>query len=262
MGKKHRRMHDTHEEAHEELSFLHGRPLIPSWWRKADTYQRKYDAAIDFAKVVMVDAEAGTGKTTIAVKKGLEYLSKGLVSCIAYIRYVDGRTMKLGALPGSLGEKEHGFMYPFYEALEECGLSEEQILELQAKKLIEASTDIFWRGRNMKDTFLIIDECQNGSIEDMQLILTRLHDAGKGLAIGHSAQVDRKLPRYGPDKLLPFQVYQLHMAKKPWTKLIHLENNYRGEISQWADKVKLTIQELEDAANENKKELPKPTKLQ
>ena len=137
-------------------------------------------------------------------------------------------------------------MHPFFEALMECGLSDENVLELKAQKLIEATTDIFWRGRNMKRVFLIVDECQNGSIEDIKLILTRLHDAGKGIAIGHSGQVDSKVQRYGPEKLTPFEVYQMHMAQKPWTKIIHLHENYRGEISKWADKVYLTINALDE----------------
>ena len=108
----------------------------------------------------------------------------------------------------------------------------------------------------MKRVFLIIDECQNGDIEDIKLIFTRLHDAGKGIAIGHSGQVDRKLPRYGSEKLIPFQVYQHHMAKKAWTKVVTLHTNYRGEVSQWADKVNATIKELESLRTSEDNNLP------
>lgn len=192
----------------------------------------------------MLDGKAGTGKTTIAVMKAIEALQKNQVDSIRYVRFVDARTQKLGFIPGDPAEKQKVFMYPFFEAMEECGIQDIQVLNMISAGMIELSTDIYLRGGNMKRTFVIIDEAQNGDIEDLKLVLTRPHDTGKVLVIGHSKQVDRKLPKYGKEKLIPFQVYIRHMAKKHWTKVCTLEKDYRGAISQWADEVELTIKEL------------------
>jgi phosphate starvation-inducible protein PhoH len=230
------------EKAYEALT----RVLEPEWWNRADSYQQNFDSAIEYYNVTGVNAPAGTGKTTIAVKKGLEAIRSGKCDTLRYVRFVDQRTQKLGFLPGNPAEKERGFMYPLFDALEECGLQPEHIAELLAHEVIEASTDIFMRGRNLKRTFLIVDECQNGDIEDIRTVFTRLHkQAGKLVILGHSAQVDRKLKRYGKAKLTPFEVYMYHMSKKPFTKICELKTNYRGEISQWADEIDQTIKELE-----------------
>lgn len=245
MGRKHKQTIATEEKDDKGFEYLEG-TLTPEWWHKADKHQVAYAEATEYFDVVMVDAKAGTGKTTIAVMKALELLKRGSVDIIRYVRFVDQRTQSLGFLKGNDDEKEKGFMYPFYEAMEECGLQREAVEALKTAGIIELSTDIHLRGRNMKRTFLIIDESQNGAIEDMRLVLTRLHETGKGVVIGHSKQVDRKLPKYGKDKLIPFQVYQRHMAKKPWTKLITLEKDHRGRISQWADEIEITLKELDN----------------
>lgn len=233
------------EEDHKGFEAFEGN-LVPKWWHKADNHQMNYSNAIDFYKFVTVDAEAGTGKTTLAVMKALEALKSGKVDIIRYVRFVDQRTQKLGFIPGGVGmggEKEQGFMYPFFEALAECGVPEEYALRLIASRVIETSTDIHMRGRNMKRTFLIVDECQNGDFDDMKVVFTRVDDATKTVAIGHSGQIDRKLRKVAG--FTPFQVYQRHMLKKPWAKLCQLTTNYRGEVSQWADKIEVTIAELE-----------------
>jgi phosphate starvation-inducible PhoH-like protein/PhoH-like ATPase len=254
MGRKNNRKertkaHYTEEQEDDNKGFeaLAGN-LTPEWWNRADKHQTAMIAAIEYYKVTMVDARAGTGKTTIAVKMALDALKAGSVDTIRYVRFVDQRTQKLGFLPGDPSTKEYGFMHPFFEALEECGLQTEAIVSLMAHKVLETSTDIHMRGRNMKRTFLIVDECQNGDIEDMRVVFTRWHDkVGRMVVIGHSGQVDRRLPRFGREKLIPFQVYQRHMDKKPWTKLVTLTKDYRGEVSQWADEIDHTIKELEES---------------
>lgn len=240
-----RKKHVVEEEEQKGYEALAG-GCEPDWWHRADKHQTTFASAIEYYDVTTVDAEAGTGKTTIAVMMGLKAIKEGKADVLRYVRFVDQRTQKLGYLPGELqGGKELGFMHPFLEALAECGLRPEDTWSLAAKGVIEMSTDIHFRGRNMKRTFMIVDECQNGSIDDMQLTFTRVHDDGKLIAIGHSAQMDRKLPRYGKDKLTPFQVYAYHYAKKNRAKTCELVKNYRGWISQWADKINQTIEELE-----------------
>ena len=242
MGRKRAKQAEVEEQ--KGFEYLSG-TLTPDWWHKADKLQLQYDEAIDHFDVVMLDARAGTGKTTITVMKALDYLRRGAVDVIRYVRFVDSRTQKLGAIPGDPAEKQKVFMFPFYEAMAECGIPPEHVDAMVTAGLIELSTDIYFRGRNVKRSFYIIDEAQNGDIEDLRLVLTRPHDDGKVAVIGHSKQVDRKLPKYGKDKLIPFQVYQKHMDKERWTMVCTLLTDHRGKISRWADEIELTLKELE-----------------
>lgn len=244
-GRKNWEIEEEEEKGFEALSGN----LTPEWWHTLDSYQLNFDNAIQYYKFISVDAKAGTGKTTIAVKRGLEAIKNGSADILRYVRFVDQRTQKLGFIPGGVGnggEKEQGFMFPFFEALAECGIQQEAAWKLIGQGVIEMSTDIHMRGRNMKKTFLIVDECQNGDFEDMKVVFTRVHDNSKTIAIGHSKQTDRKLRKVAG--YLPFEVYQIHMLKKPWAKRCALLNNYRGEVSQWADEIELTIEELEKGA--------------
>jgi phosphate starvation-inducible protein PhoH len=213
---------------------------------KLDSFQKDFAESIGKYRVVFVDAVAGTGKTTIAVLRGLELLREGKVDRIHYVRFPDRRGQRLGALPGGAPEKTQGYMIPFFKACYKLGLRDEDIRELIEQKVFELSTDIFMRGDSLDREYLIIDESQNGGIEDLQLVLTRLEITGYGIVIGHSGQMDNKLPTYGPEKWNAFQVYQYHMKKKSFTTSCELKINYRGPISQWADKIGETIKELEE----------------
>lgn len=215
-------------------------------WDKLDEYQRLYASEVDKRNVVFVDAAAGTGKTTVAVMKALDMLRKGKISSIVYARLPDKRSGKLGFLPGELADKTAGFMAPFYDALSECGIQPEAERMLKEKGFIETTTDVFMRGRNLKGVFLIIDEAQNAAdITDLQLLLTRPDDNTKICVIGHSEQIDGNVKLYGKDKLNAFQVYAYHMTKKSWATSVKLVTNYRGKVSQWADKVWESVKELE-----------------
>lgn len=246
MTKKHR---DTAEWKAETsaLEQLASSIATDAMWLKLDSYQKDMDAKIDKYSVVFVDAEAGTGKTTVAVRKGLELLRQHKVDKIHYVRFPDKRSQSLGFLAGN-AEKEEGFMYPFYEALAECGLQKEAIPLLISREVIETSTDIHLRGRNLKNVFLIIDEAQNArDLSDLKLTLSRLHDhRGKGVIIGHSKQVDGRVELYTKHKLTAFQVNAFHFSRKPWAARAHLVNNYRGEISKWADRVEESLALLEN----------------
>lgn len=244
MGRKHKR---HVEEDHDKKGFeaLAGQ-CVPSWWHNMDEHQAKYASAIDYYKVILVDDKAGTSKTTTAVTKGLELLKAGKVDKIHYVRFPDKRSLGLGFLPGDDTDKEKGFMYPFFEALSECGLQPEFVEKLINQGVIETSTDIHMRGRTLDRVYLIVDEAQNGDIPSLRLVLTRIKDNGKAVVIGHTKQADNKLPKYGKAGFIPFEVYQLHMVKKPWATKCRLHKDYRGAISQWADEIEITLNELEE----------------
>jgi len=246
MSKKHKR---HMEEKVETLALeqIADRTETDKLYNKFDPYQREMDRKIEEYSVVFVDAEAGTGKTTVAVRKALEMLRQGKVNKIHYVRFPDKRGQKLGFLPGEKEDKEAVYMYPFYDAMAECGIQEAAVDKLIEKGIIELSTDINLRGRNLKGVFLIVDEAQNAEeLGDLKLVLTRLHDhRGKGVVIGHSKQVDGRVRLYTKHRLTSFQIYRYHMTKKPWATTAHLMMNYRGEISKWADRVEESLPEIE-----------------
>lgn len=241
MGRK--KAHVIEEQDSKGFEALSGR-CTPKWWGVMDEHQAKYASAIEYHKVTMVDDKAGTAKTTIAVAKGLELLKAGKVDKIHYVRFPDKRSMKLGYMPGNDQEKEKGFMYPFFEALSECGLQPDFVSRLLLHDVFEASTDIHMRGRTLDRVYLIVDEAQNGDISDLRLVLTRIKDNGKAVVIGHTKQADNKLPKYGKAGFIPFEVYQLHFLKKSWATKCRLHKDYRGAISQWADEIDVTLKEL------------------
>lgn len=236
----------TEDAKGKALAQVMDRSASDELWKRMDEHQRAYAESIQKFSVVFVDAPAGTGKTTIAVREGLEMLRDGKVDRIRYIRFVDGRSLKLGYLPGEQEDKERNLMLPLYEAMEECGVQPEAVDKLIELGIIEATTDTGLRGRNFRRTYLIIDEAQNAqTLADLQLVLTRLHDhGGKAVVIGHSGQEDGRIQKYTPLQLNAFQVYAYHMTKKPWATSVELLKNYRGQISQWADKVFDSLEEL------------------
>lgn len=197
--------------------------------KKLDKYQQVYYKSLFENPVTCCDAKAGTGKTTIAVMAGLQMLERGDVGQFIYVRFPDPRMQSLGALPGELEVKEDPYMGPFYDACAELGMSRE--LTTYKFKQVTLCTNVKFRGINIQNSFIIIDEAQNGSFEDLKLVLTRLHDNCHCAFIGHSGQRDNRKC----DREQAFEMYIDHLCKKPFAKQVQLKINHRGDISQWAD---------------------------
>jgi phosphate starvation-inducible protein PhoH len=214
-------------------------------YRKLDEYQRVYYESIMDKPVVFCNAPAGVGKTTIAIMVGLILLNEGKISKLVYLRTVNERTNRQGWLPGSLEEKSAILFHPFYDAMIECGIQLEYVDKLIEEGILVTTTDVTMRGRNIKNSLLILDESQNLSLDDLQLLLTRVSDNSKSVVIGHSKQIDGKVKLY--DGFTPFEVYAIHMCKKSFAIQCELKINYRGKISQWADNIQQTIKELTNA---------------
>lgn len=242
MGRKRRKKGYTNYNHNEDTIGL----VKPRLDYELDEYQREYVKTIHNTPVTFVDEASGTGKTTLAIYMGLELLRKGLVGKIVYLRYVDDRYLQNGYLTGDLQAKTDKLFRPLRDGLIECNVSEKEMAWLIENEQLELTTDTEWRGGNLKETFLIIDEAQNSKrVSDLRLMLTRLHDeGGRAVVIGHSGQQDNKSVQRIAG-YTPFQVYQYHMSKKPFTKICKLMINYRGDISTWADSVDESIAELE-----------------
>lgn len=222
-------------------------PYLTKLSFRPDEHQTHCLNTIQTTPVTFIDAPAGTGKTTLAIHEGFEALRKGLCQRIVYIRFPDDRYMKQGFLPGTLEEKEAQLFHPFFDALSELNVSEQSLKLLRNQEQVLLTTDTTMRGRNLKHDFVIIDEAQNARrIADIQLILTRIHDeGGRAVVIGHSGQQDNKgVELTEKRKLTPFQAYMYHMTKQNFAKECKLLNNYRGKISQWADKIQESLDEL------------------
>jgi phosphate starvation-inducible protein PhoH len=245
MGKRKRRVNERGD--YQERQYNQN-PYLTKLSFNPDEYQTKYMKTIETTPVTFTDAPSGTGKTTLAVNQGFEALRRGRSQRIVYIRFTDDRYLKQGFLPGTIEEKEANLFFPFFDALVELGVTEQAYKLLRQQEQILLTTDSAMRGRNLKYDFVIIDEAQNArSVDDLQLLLTRIHDeGGKAVVIGHSGQQDNKkgielTPKL---KLTPFQAYMYHMTKQPFAKKCELLHNYRGKISQWADKIQESLAEL------------------
>jgi phosphate starvation-inducible PhoH-like protein len=135
---------------------------------------------------------AGTGKSFLAVAKAVEALAENQVKKIILIRPSVEAGEKLGFLPGSLQEKVSPFLTPLFDALGEL-LSPKDVEFLLKSGVIEIATLAYMRGRTLKNAFVILDEAQNSTVDQLYMCITRLGTGSKMIINGDLSQVD--LPR-------------------------------------------------------------------
>jgi len=202
--------------------------------KNLDNYQKAYYDSLLNNKITCSNSRAGTGKTTIAVMAGLQLLEEGAVRKLIYLRFPDQLVQSLGAIPGTLEEKEQIYMAPFFNSAFKLGYDKQKIYEhFMYQELIELNTIVTYRGEDIENAFVIIDEAQNGLFKDIKMVLTRLHDDCHCAFIGHADQCDTARA----NKESAFTMYIDHMCKLPSGKAkeCRLVNDYRGEVSRWAD---------------------------
>ena len=156
--------------------------------------QRKYLDAIDKHDIVFGIGPAGTGKTYLAMAQAVSYLLAKRVSRIILARPAVEAGEKLGFLPGDLQEKVNPYLRPLYDALYDM-LELERVERLLERGTIEVAPIAFMRGRTLNDAFVILDEAQNTTSEQMKMFLTRLGFGSKAVVTGDVTQID--LPRAG-----------------------------------------------------------------
>lgn len=154
--------------------------------------QRKYIDAIEEHDLVFGIGPAGTGKTYLAVVKAVQALKQGRVRRIILTRPAVGAGESLGFLPGDLKEKVDPYLRPLYDALHDV-LGQEQAGRLVEKEIIEIAPLAYMRGRTLEEAFVILDEAQNTTPEQMKMFLTRLGFGSKMIITGDDTQID--LPR-------------------------------------------------------------------
>jgi len=151
--------------------------------------QRKYIQAIQDKDVVFGIGVAGTGKTYLAVAMAVQALMQKQVNRIVLARPAVEAGEKLGFLPGDLQDKVDPYLRPLYDALFDL-IDYERVTRLIEKRVIEVAPLAFMRGRTLADAFIILDEAQNTTSEQMKMFLTRIGFGSKAVITGDVTQVD------------------------------------------------------------------------
>ena len=156
--------------------------------------QRRYVEAIEQNDMVFGIGPAGTGKTYLAVAMAASALLAKKISRIILVRPAVEAGERLGFLPGSLQEKIDPYLRPLYDALYDL-LDQERVDKMLERNVIEVAPLAFMRGRTLNDAFIIMDEAQNTTSEQMKMFLTRLGNNAKAVITGDVTQIDLPNPK-------------------------------------------------------------------
>ena len=151
--------------------------------------QKRYVDAIDANTIVFGIGPAGTGKTYLAMAKAVNALQSKQMSRIILTRPAVEAGERLGFLPGTLSEKIDPYLRPLYDALYDM-MDAELIPKLMSAGVIEVAPLAYMRGRTLNDAFIVLDEAQNTTAEQMKMFLTRLGFGSKIVVTGDITQVD------------------------------------------------------------------------
>lgn len=151
--------------------------------------QKRYVDAIDQHTVVFGIGPAGTGKTYLAMAKAVQALQNKEVSRIILTRPAIEAGERLGFLPGTLNDKIDPYLRPLYDALHDM-VEPDLVPKLLTSGTIEVAPLAYMRGRTLNDAFIILDEAQNTSMEQMKMFLTRLGFGAKIVVTGDITQID------------------------------------------------------------------------
>jgi len=154
--------------------------------------QRQYIENIEAHDITFGIGPAGTGKTYLAVAAAAKALEEERVARIVLVRPAVEAGEKLGFLPGDLNQKVDPYLRPLYDALYEM-LGFERVAKCQERNIIEVAPLAYMRGRTLNDAFVILDESQNTTVEQMKMFLTRIGFGSKVVITGDITQID--LPR-------------------------------------------------------------------
>ena len=151
--------------------------------------QRRYLEAVQNNDLVISIGPAGTGKSYLAVAMAVQALMQKQVSRIVLARPAVEAGERLGFLPGDLQEKVDPYLRPLYDALFDL-IDAERVSKLLEKRIIEVAPLAFMRGRTLADAFIILDEAQNTTSEQMKMFLTRIGFGSKAVITGDVTQID------------------------------------------------------------------------
>jgi len=152
-------------------------------------HQKEYVDAIDKFDITFSIGPAGTGKTYLAVAKAVNYLRDNIIKKLVLVRPAVEAGEKIGFLPGDIKDKVNPYLRPLYDALYEM-LTPSKVENLISKNVIEIIPLAFMRGRSLNDSFIIMDEAQNSTPDQMKMLLTRMGFGSKIIVTGDITQVD------------------------------------------------------------------------
>jgi len=161
--------------------------------------QKAYIDAMRAFDIVFGIGPAGTGKTYLAMAMAVASLAKGVVNRIILTRPAVEAGEALGFLPGDLSEKVDPYLRPLYDAIHDM-MQFEKVARLMEQGVIEVAPLAFMRGRTLNDSFVILDEAQNTTSEQMKMFLTRIGFSSKAVITGDITQID--LPPSRPSGLV------------------------------------------------------------
>lgn len=180
----------------EELQEIYSNPLVIKLKRQSvipkTLNQKRYLQCIPRNPITFGIGPAGTGKTYLAMAMALKELMDGTVERIILTRPAVEAGEALGFLPGELQEKILPYLTPLYDAMNEM-IGKEQTLQLVERGIIEIAPLAYMRGRTLANAFVVLDEAQNTTHEQMMMFLTRLGDGSRMVITGDITQID--LPR-------------------------------------------------------------------
>ena len=153
------------------------------------SHQQEYIETINKRVLTFGIGPAGTGKTYLAVASAVQQLVSGEVEKILLVRPAVEAGEKLGFLPGDLSQKVDPYLRPLYDALFEM-LGFKETNQLIERNIIEVVPLAFMRGRTLNDSFIILDESQNATVEQMKMFLTRFGFGSKVVVTGDITQID------------------------------------------------------------------------
>ncbi len=156
--------------------------------------QRRYVEMIEQNDMTFGVGPAGTGKTYLAVAMAASALLAKKVSRIILVRPAVEAGERLGFLPGTLQEKVDPYLRPLYDALYDL-LEQDRVDKMLERNVIEVAPLAFMRGRTLNDAFIIMDEAQNTTSEQMKMFLTRLGNNSKAVITGDVTQIDLPNPK-------------------------------------------------------------------
>jgi phosphate starvation-inducible PhoH-like protein len=180
----------------EELREIYSHPLVIKLKRLSiipkTLNQKRYLQCIDKNTVTFGIGPAGTGKTYLAMAMALKELIAGNVERIILTRPAVEAGEALGFLPGELQEKILPYLTPLYDAMNDM-MGKEQTMQLVERGIVEIAPLAYMRGRTLGNAFVVLDEAQNTTHEQMMMFLTRLGDGSRMVITGDITQID--LPR-------------------------------------------------------------------